>query len=238
MSIFKNILRPFVEFKEEPKEEPGTDYMAEPIKMNTSSVQEVGKTMTASTVASEPAKSTTYDANNAGSLKASTSPEYQKHFDDLIDEANAKNPLFEGTDLKEFIESKVDVEAIADEETRYKTAFNVLRRTGLTKERLVTTGKHYINIVENDLKGFESAYTQQYKTDVEQMEQAMQQKVLELKSLNDRIALLSEEITKTNEMVAKSKDRLNANKSAFMIAGENKKKELQAELEKINQYFL
>lgn len=230
MSILKNILSPFVQFKDEPKAEPNKEYKSQPSDAKKVTVNEEDKTAPASNT---PVTS----GNSTGAAKASMA-EYQKHFENLIEEANAKNPFFQGTDLKEFIDSKVDVEAIADEGTRYKTAFNVLRRTGLTKERLVSTGQEYIKIIENDLKGFENAYSQQYKTDVEQMENTLQGKVLELKTLNEKIAGLNQEIKQISEKVSQSKERLNSNKNAFIKAGENKKKELQAELGKIDEYFL
>jgi len=234
MSILKNILSPFFEFKEQ-KPGPGKESQLQPTETRKESVNEGGKIpATVSPVNNPPSYA---PVNSAGASKTS-SDEYEKHFTDLIEEANAKNPLFQGTDLKEFIDSKVDVESIADEGTRYKTAFNVLKRTGLTKEKLVITGKEYINIVENDLKGFEKAFTQQYRIDVEQMEQKLQEKIVELKTLNEKIATLNQEIKQISDSVAQNKDRLNSNKNAFIKAGEDKKKELQAELEKINQYFL
>lgn len=231
MSILKNILSPFVQFKDEQKTESVKEYKPQPVERKQEPVSTNDNTVSTARPSSDAAISST------GGQKTSIA-EYQKHFEELIEEANAKNPFFQGTDLKEFMDSKVDVEAISDEGTRYKTAFNVLRRTGLTKEKLVSTGQEYIKIIENDLKGFESAYSQQYKTDVEQMENVLQEKVIELKALNDKIASLNQEIKQISEKVSQNKERLNSNKNAFIKAGENKKKELQAELGKINEYFL
>jgi uncharacterized small protein (DUF1192 family) len=232
MSLLKNILRPFVDFNEtdgvQSVKEQRTE---EPVKKNEPVIRDV-KTQ----VDSQPVQNNATVSVNATATAGVTT--YQQHFEELIEEANAKNPLFQGTDLKEFIDSKVDVESIADEGARYKTAFNVLKRTGLTKERLIKTGQQYIAIIENDLKGFENAFAQQYKKDVEQVEQVLEQKNLELKTLNERIATLTQEIKQISATVAENKNRMNTNKSAFILAGENKKKELQAELEKINQYFL
>lgn len=236
MSILKNILSPFFEFKDEQKPGPVKESPSQPAERKIEPGNE-GSKVPADVTPITTSIPSNAPVNSAGASQISTD-DYQKHFENLIEEANAKNPLFQGTDLKEFIDSKVDVESIADEGTRYKTAFNVLKRTGLTKEKLVITGQQYINIVENDLKGFEKAYTQQYRIDVEQMEQKLQEKAAELKTLNEKIATLNQEIRQISDNVAQSKDRLNSNKTAFIKAGEDKKKELQAELDKINQYFL
>jgi septal ring factor EnvC (AmiA/AmiB activator) len=145
--------------------------------------------------------------------------------------------MFQGTDFKEFIESKSDVEAIADEATRYRTAFNVLKRTGLTKERLLTTGQEYINIIDRDLTSFENAFNQQYKTDVEHKEQLLKQKAQELQALSEKISLLDTEMKQMSQQIVESKEKLNTNKNLFVVAGETKKQEIKTELQKIDTYF-
>jgi hypothetical protein len=227
MSLLKNILSPFVEFKDEKKDTPAT--VTQTIEGEKSSVPPEPKAG-----AVKPAVAPSPPAYTASS---SANPQYGTYFDNLIEEANAKNPLFAGTDFKEFMESKIDVEAIADEETKYKTAFNVLKRTGLTKEKLVSTGRQYLSLIEQDLKGFEQAYTQQYKTEVEGKEQLLQKKKEEAQALTEKIATLNEDVKRMSVEVAQSKDGLNRNKDSFILAGEHKKQEIQTELEKIDQYF-
>ncbi len=232
MSILKNIFGAFVEFKEE---ETGStkEIETQPDQKKRNPVNDEG-TSSANNTTATPSTSPTSSSSNSA---INTAPEYKKHFEDLIEEANIKNPLFQGTDFKEFIESKTDVEAISDEETKYKTAFNVLKRTGLTKEKLVTTGREYINIIENDLKAFEDAYNQQYRSEVEQKEQIIQQKAQELQVLNEKISALNQDMKQMSQQIIQSKEKLGSNKNSFISAGESKKKELQNELQKINQYF-
>lgn len=237
MSFLKNILGAFVEFKEE---EAGAEKEANLQTIPDKKISEVnGGTSSANNTGGTTSISGTTTSSPASAINPSinAAPEYKKHFEDLIEEANAKNPLFQGTDIKEFIESKTDVEAITDEETRYKTSFNVLKRTGLTKEKLVTTGQAYIKIIENDLKAFENAYNQQYRSDVEQKEQLLQQKAQELQLLNEKILTLNQEMKQMSEEVIQGKEKLSANKNLFIAAGESKKKEIETELQKINQYF-
>ncbi len=221
MSLLKNIMRPFIEFsdKEEPSEEK-------------SATVKTGKIE-----APAPSHSASSNAPASFTGGAAAASDYQRHFEELIEEANARDPLFHGTDYKEFIDSKADVEAIADEATRYRTAFNVLKRTGLTKEKLDKTGNEYIKLIDRDLKEFETAYVQQYKTNVEGKEQLLQKKAQELQAINEKIATLNEEIRQLSQEVNESKNRLNVNKNSFIQAGENKKKEIENELRKIDKYF-
>src|SRR4051794_17049138 len=135
MSFLKNILKPFVEFKEGQGVE-SVDVDPKPAEKEKVEIKD-----TVSVTA--PAASTQPNPSTTSNISATPGADYLDYFEKLIEEANEKNPLFQGTDFKEFIDSKIDVEAITDERTRYKTAFNVLKRTGLTKERLATTGREY-----------------------------------------------------------------------------------------------
>lgn len=92
-------------------------------------------------------------------------------------------------------------------------------------------------MIDQDLKGFADAYNQQYKADVEQREQLLQKKAEELQSLNDKISALNQEMKQLSQQIGQNKEKLNSNKNAFINAGEEKKNEIENELQKINQYF-
>jgi hypothetical protein len=226
MSFLKNILGAFVEFKGEKRNEASAQ----------ESNQENDVPVVSKVAAGGSVGQTLSDAN-ARSTTTTPPGQYQKYFEDLIEEANNKNPIFQGTDFKEFIESKGDVEGIADEATKYRTAFNVLKRTGLTKEKLVSTGREYVNIIDKDVQAFDSVYNDQYKVQVLQKEQQLQQKAQELQTLNEKIENLNKYMKQLSQDILSSKDRLNNNRSSFVAAAENKKKEIETELKKINTYF-
>lgn len=228
MSFLKNILKPFVEFKpEDDNQDPSNESQLQQKDERKEKINSEDNTASAQTNIATDAPLPSNEPSQSAGAPASFG-EYNKYFENLIEDANAKNPIFQGTDFKEFIDSKIDVEAIGDEETRYKTAFNVLKRTGLTKEKLVTTGQQYIKLIEQDLKGFENAYMQQYKTDVEQKEQLLQKKTEELQALNDKISALNQEMKQMSQQVVQNKEKLNTNKIAFISAGEEKRKRLKA----------
>src|SRR4051794_39438024 len=232
MSLFKNILKPFIEFNDQDESEPGLKSNKPEAK--TARREKAQRSQDSEYTEAEDATAVpeaTHKSVQPGTQKQAALNDYHNYFENLIEEANEKNPLFQGTDFKEFIDSKIDVEAIADEATRYKTAFNVLKRTGLTKERLVTTGQEYIKLIDQDLKGFADAYNLQYKADVEQREQLLQKKAEELQSLNDRISALNQEMKQLSQQITQNKEKLNGNKNAFISAGQEKKNEIEGELE-------
>lgn len=235
MSLLKQILSPFVEFEGDKKKEPVKEtrppvtpsYNA-PIEENVQHPLFTGTNVTAFS----PKPTATAGTNTTQVL-----PEHKQYFEKLIDEANAKNPLFQGTDYKEFIDSKTDIDDIIDEETKYKTAFNVLKRTGLSKSNLISTAQEYHNIIGRDLNAFQSAHTQQYQKEVKQREQLIQKKAEELQALSAKVNVLKKEISQLSQEMIETKDKLNLTKNSFLLAGENMQNEIQTELQKIEKYF-
>jgi hypothetical protein len=243
MSFLKQLLTPFVEFEDDKKKQPppqpkpaaANPPAAKPAAVTPAPdenpehplITGAGKTNTP-----PPIPSYSPSGTMTGPL-----PEHVQYFERLIDEANAKNPLFQGTDFKEFVDSKVDIDDIADEAIRYKTAFNVLKSTGLTKEKLLSTGQEYLNLIGRDLNAFQGAHAQQYKKEVGQKEQLIQKKAEELQALTQRINALKGEINQLTQEINVTKDKLNTTKNSFLLAGEKKQKEIETELQKIVQLF-
>jgi hypothetical protein len=258
MSFLKQLLTPFVEFEDDKKKQgtPGNQQAAPGSKPAQQPAAPAAPTGTPAT----PATSLTPDENATHPLITSPAkaaatppahiptyapsgaisgplPEHEQYFERLIDEANAKNPLFHGTDFKEFVDSKVDIDDIADETIRYRTAFNVLKSTGLTKEKLLSTGQEYLNLIGRDLNAFQGAHAQQYKKEVGQKEQLIQKKAQELQALTQRINALKGEINQLTQEITVTKDKLDTVKNSFLLAGEKKQTEIQTELEKIARLF-
>ncbi|MBA2763000.1 MAG: hypothetical protein H0U39_13780 [Segetibacter sp.] len=235
MSLLKQILSPFVEFEDDKKETVHEAKQPVTTGYNSKPVEEKVEhpLITGAHVAPPTREQTT-------ALRSSLTtalPEHEQYFEKLIDEANAKNPLFQGTDYKEFIDSKTDIDNITDEETKYRTAFNVLKRTGLTKEKLLSTAQEYHNIIGRDLNAFQSAHGQQYQKEVKQREQLIQKKAEELQALSAKMNTLKKEISQLSQEMTETKDKLSLIKNSFLLAGEKKQNEIQTELQKLQQYF-
>lgn len=250
MSFLKQLLTPFVEFDEEKKREAAKENKPAPTstppKQSTVSAAPTSITPMPEenpqhplitpnkAVVTQPAQIPTF---SPGGTITGPLPEHVEYFERLIDEANAKHPLFQGTDYKEFVDSKVDIDDITDEAIKYKTAYNVLKSTGLTKEKLLATGQEYLNLIGRDLNSFLGAHGQQYQKEVSQKEKLIQKKVEELQALTLRINALKGEINQLTQEITLTKDQLDTVKNSFLLAGENKQNEIQTELQKIAHYF-
>lgn len=255
MSFLKQLLTPFVEFDEDKKKEsaggnqplsippkPAATPSISPVPPPIPPVAENAKhplvtgTNSQVTPPSQPPASQTPTYSPSGTLTGPL-PEHEQYFEKLIEEANARNPLFQGADYKEFVDSKVDIDDIQDEALKYKTAYNILKNTGLTKEKILSTGQEYLNLIGRDLNTFQSAHTVQYQKEVRHKEQLIQKKAEELQTLSQKMNALKSEINQLTQDISVTKDKLNTTKNSFLLAGENKQKEIQTELQKIAQYF-
>jgi archaellum component FlaC len=240
MSFLKQILSPFIEFDADKKEEatPSPSVSSSrPVQINATQTDEVVSHPLIDTpgVVKERADQTP-TFSPSGTL-AGPLPEHVAYFDKLIDEANATNPHFQGADFKEFVDSKIDIDDIADEALKYRTAFNILKSSGLTKEKLLQTGQEYLNLVGRDLNIFQGAHSQQYKKEVGEKDRRIQKKAEELQALQQRVNALKSEINTLTQEVNLVKDKLNTVKNSFLLAGEMKQNEIENELKKITMYF-
>ncbi|SNC77589.1 hypothetical protein SAMN06265337_4182 [Hymenobacter gelipurpurascens] len=250
MSFLKQLLNPFVEFENEAKPEPAklnppVTAPAAPASPSAPSflppaAPAVPENAQHPLINGPAAPITIPDhvpTYSAGGTITGPLPEHEQYFERLIDEANARNPLFQGPDYKEFVDSKLDIDDIQDEAIKYQTAYNVLKSTGLTKEKLLSTGQEYLNLIGRDLNAFQSAHAQQYRKEVGHKEELLQQKAQELQTLTQRLTTLKAEINQISQEINLQKDKMNTTKNSFLLAGENKQKEIQTELGKIAQHF-
>jgi hypothetical protein len=259
MSFLKQILTPFIEFDEDAKKKEAAKGNTPAATTPSAMMQPAASTQPvvpppAQPITPLPDEPAHHPLINGGDSKTTNTPdqiptyspsgtiskplpEHQQYFEKLIDDANRTNPLFQGADYKEFIDSKLDIDDIQDEELKYKTAFNIFKGGGLTKQKLLSTGQEYLNIVGRDMNAFQSAQALQYQKEVRPKEQQIQQKAEELQKLTQRINELKGEINALTQDISLTKEKLNTTRSSFLLAGENKQKEIEADLQKIAKYF-
>ncbi|HTE32868.1 MAG TPA: hypothetical protein VK666_20945 [Chryseolinea sp.] len=240
MSFLKQLLSPFVEFDEKKKDvakssqpPPPPTTLSKP-SIPATDQQPHHPLIDDSNAAINTSQTPTY---SPGGTLAGPLPEHEKYFERLIDEANAKNPFFQGNDFKEFVDSKLDIDDITDEALKYQTAFNIFKNSGLTKEKLLSTGREYLNIIGRDLNTFQGAHALQYKKDLGPNEMLIQKKAQELQALTQKANALKKEINKLTTDINLAKDKLDTVRNSFLLAGEKKQAEIQNELEKIKKYF-
>lgn len=241
MSLIKQLLNTFVEWDEDKKDVGGKENPPPVVLLQATATLAAAPDENAYhpliNAAPKPTEAAQTPVYSPSGTLAKPTPEHQQYFEQLIEEANRTNPIFAGADYKEFTDSKVDINDITDEALRYQTAFNILKASGLTKAKLLSTGQAYINLIGHDMNAFQSAHAGQYAKEVGQKEALIQKKAEELQALTQRLTVLKSEINGLTQDIKLAKDKLDTIKNSFLLAGENKQQEIQAELEKIAHYF-
>ncbi|MBC7389957.1 MAG: hypothetical protein H7329_12135 [Opitutaceae bacterium] len=233
MGFLKQILKPFVEFDSDNKNKTEPD---KTIVEKQTDIEEAAHhpLISEDEAVNLPSNEQVAPARNNSSIPL---PEHVRYFEELLDKANRENPLFTGPDYKEFIDTKVDIDDITDETIKYQTVFNILKTSGLTKNKLISTGQEYLDIVGRDLNAFQSAHAQLYKKELVSREIDLKNKVAELQTLTQTINALKAAINQLTKEINESQEELNFTKRSFLLAGEMKQQEIQSELNKISKFF-
>lgn len=112
----------------------------------------------------------------------------QKFIDLLLKAIETNN--MEGFDYLEYKNSLKSIEqVIPDESMRYKSAFEMAKTMGLSKEKLIQSATHYLNILSNEDKKFKDAVENQ--------------KAKQIQGRTDQIQSFEKSIAEKQQMIEK-----------------------------------
>ena len=166
-----------------------------------------------------------------GSSTVTDLNDFRKHFQTILEQANVP-----GIDYYEFIQAKNNM-PFPVEEQKYKVAFQAQSAAGLTKDILLKTGQHYIEIIENELKEFLAGFDETFKQQVESKQAIIDQKKQQMLDLSNQINALNQEITSMKDEVSESTGTLTGKKNAFVQVATETKDTISLELSNIDKYI-
>jgi FtsZ-interacting cell division protein YlmF len=165
-------------------------------------------------------------SQNTTTISSATLPTDAKpdaKFTDLLLHAIETNNL-EGFDYLEFKNSLQSIEkVIPDESMRFKSAFEMSRTMGLTKDKLISSANHYLDILVSEDKKFKDALENQ--------------KAKQIQGRSDQLASISKSIEDKQNMIVKLNEEITAAKNQL----ENIRNEINDAVVKIdltNQQFV
>jgi len=189
-----------------------------------------------------PAQKSTKASDSSSMSNPSAAP--SKKFIDVLLKAIEANNL-EGFDYLEFKQSlqslaKMDM----DEVTRYQSALAMAKTMGADKKSLVSSGKHYLKVLQQEQQKFMQAHQSQQSKQVGDRENKIKQLENLIKEKNQKIAALQKEIEADKKSLETEKATINkavakvsATKDGFLAAFNQVSKQIEKDIAKIQQHL-
>lgn len=160
-----------------------------------------------------------FDSNIKGPAKPA------KKFTTILLKALNRNNL-EGSDYLEFKDSLHSLKGvIEDEATRFKSSYAVLSNNGVTKEKLIETSKHYLDVLKEEKSNFESTFrTQQAKQikaredKIVKLTQGLEKKKVQLQKLITEIESMETQLKSSKTEINQVAGKVQLTKDQFMAS--------------------
>jgi methyl-accepting chemotaxis protein len=158
---------------------------------------------------------------NAMTLDEEALDKFEKHFEDLFNQANLPGP-----DYYEFWKMMETLEPhIKEERARISATYASLVIQGLTKEKLVDTAEKYKALIQEDKNRFEKAVNEkgegeigQKRQQLKQMDETIAQQMETIRKLTQEIAETQAAMGKLNTVIAEEERKLMQNKQGYTLA--------------------
>jgi hypothetical protein len=240
MSLGKKILSAFMEVEEQKKEQSGqAGGTADPAasgQPGATGNAEAGRVSGGSSGSGQAGGPS--GAGNAGQSGGSrpgggsSDQRFADYFDILFSEANIPGP-----DYYEFARMIAAMQVIADERARYAAAFAGLQVQGLDKEKLVSTASEYLRVLTTDADRFGKTVEAALQEKVQSRMVEADEKARRIQQLSQEIVELQAQISAMQSEIRENKERLETSNSAYAAESERRKRQIQADIEKINNYI-
>jgi hypothetical protein len=198
-------------------------------------------------VTSVPSEAKPTKSNEGSVAPKKPSATKESATDDMIKilfDAIERNNL-DGFDYLEFKNSLKSLEnVIADEGTRYKSAYEMAKTMGLTKDALVKAAGHYISVLSEEYTKFNNSVEHQkgikiqerasqlkaLENDISQKQATIEKLTAEINADNEQLAIIKAEI---DDSAQKIDLRSNQFKSSYALVHN----QIEDDVKKINTYL-
>ena len=183
---------------------------------------------------------TVTSTSTTASVDSGKKEQYIEHLKKVMKDANIPGP-----DYYEFELALESMKSLPiDEKTKFITIFAGFQVQGVTKDKLVETANHYIDIISGVKEGFEKDVENAFNTDVK----AEEDQITQIESQNQEIdkqmieltnkKLANQESIKTlKESITHHTNQINGQKSDFDIAYNEQVSDINKNIELINTHL-
>ena len=179
------------------------------------------------------AESAAADAAPASPARAASGDRrFPDYFDALFSDANIPGP-----DYYEFARMITAMRAIADERSRYAAAFAGLQVQGLDKDKLLATAGEYLRVLTADADRFGKTVEAALQEKVHSRSAEAEEKGRRIQALSQEMLELQAQINAMQKEIGEAKEKLEANSNAYAFESERRKRQIQTDIGKINNYI-
>ena len=179
-----------------------------------------------------------------GSPVYTSTPGVDPSIRSMLLQAMSDNKLA-GYDYLKFVAALEEMKTdIPSEATRFKTAFAVAKQLSVDKATLAKSGQHYIDVLNNTAKEFQDNLASKMQETVTSGEKRLQEIDGQIQGRQEQIAKLTAEIqaaqterTELASKVAENHAKLDSRKQSFDVTHAGCVAEIEANIQKINQFL-
>lgn len=150
-----------------------------------------------------------------------------------------------GFDYLKFKQSLNQISKLSlDEGTTLQSAYATASTIGVTKQALVSSAKHYLNVLMNEKSQFDSALNKQVKErvaskkeQVVKLEQSIQQLKAKIAEIEKKVLEYQHKIDNSDSEVEKAKQKILDTKTKFEKSFEVFVKIIEGDIQKIEHYL-
>lgn len=170
-----------------------------------------------------------------------TNGELDKKFVDALLRAIKNNAIKEFDYLKFMHSVKLMQDMNMDADTSYKSAFATAQTIGLTKEKLLKTANHYLNVLNKEREHFADALKNQRSekisgklAEAEKLRNKIQEYEVKMKQMEKEITAYRKKIEGTDASIEKEKQKIETIKDNFVSSFDHLETVLKGDIESIN----
>jgi cell division protein FtsB len=191
------------------------------------------------TVSTKPSSLSSLTMPQAPVISAAEKNEFFELLNSIYQKGN-----FPGPDYQEYTDALKQVEGVMDEKTKFSTIFIGFKVQGVTKARLLDTGKKYIDMISAQKVEFDKEIETIMKSEVSDKQKRVDAIAKENAEIEKQMILLNEKKNKNAEIaqsltneIQEDVSSLTTKKSSFEAAATEFVSNIQNTMEKINLYL-
>ncbi|MDZ4680104.1 MAG: hypothetical protein SH848_07755 [Saprospiraceae bacterium] len=223
--MFKNLKSLFVVEEENSNKMPSSDPQQGKAGLKEQPASKITQNTTPATGSSEPGKAV---------------PELTEVLFKAMEQNNV-----EGFDYLEFKQSLNSLKKMPmDEQTRYQSAYAMAQTMGVTVERLLQTGQHYLDVLKQEEQKFETAVNNQKAKQIGEKEQHILKLEESIKAKAEQIKQLTVEIeadqAKAKQMkqeMTEASVKVETTRSNFVASYEALVQQIRSDLDNIKNFL-